>query len=73
VREVFVPVTKALGVPDAQFRATLAGSQLVGLSVLRYVGRIEPLASASVDDLVAAVGPTVQRYLAEPLTASMNS
>ena len=42
--------------PDAQLRATLVGSQLVGLSVLRYIGRIEPLASASVDELVAAVG-----------------
>jgi AcrR family transcriptional regulator len=67
VREVFAPVTQALGVPDAQFRATLVGSQLVGLSMLRYVARIEPLASASVDDLVAAIGPTVQRYLAEDL------
>lgn len=67
VREVFTPVTEALGVPDAQFRATLVGSQLVGLSVLRYIGRIEPLASASVDDLVAAIGPTVQRYLTADL------
>ena len=73
VREVFAPVTQALGVPDAQFRATLVGSQLVGLSMLRYIGRIEPLASASVDDLVAAIGPTVQRYLAEPLEGVGNS
>jgi AcrR family transcriptional regulator len=63
VREVFGPITEALGVPDAQLRATLVGSQFVGLSVMRYVGRIEPLASASVDELVAAIGPTVQRYL----------
>jgi AcrR family transcriptional regulator len=63
VREVFGPITEALGVPDAQLRATLVGSQLVGLAVMRYIGRIEPLASASVDELVAAVGPTVQRYL----------
>ena len=63
VREVFGPITEALGVPDAQLRATLVGSQLVGLAVLRYIGRIEPLASASVDELVAAIGPTVQRYL----------
>ncbi len=70
VREVFAPVTEALGVPDAQFRATLVGSQLVGLSMLRYIGPIEPLASASVDDLVAAIGPTVQCYLAGPLAAA---
>ncbi len=53
--------------PDAQLRATLVGSQLLGLAVMRYVGRIEPLASASIDELVAAIGPTVQRYLTEDL------
>ena len=46
--------------PDAQL-ATLVGSQFVGLAVTRYVGRIEPLASASIDELVAAIGPTMQR------------
>ena len=54
VREVFGPITEALGVPDAQLRATLVGSQFIGLAVMRYIGRIEPLASASVDELVAA-------------------
>ena len=63
VREVFAPITATLGVPDARLRATLVGSQFVGLAVMRFVGRIEPLASASIDDLVAAIGPTVQRYL----------
>ena len=69
VREVFGPITQALGVPDAQLRATLVGSQFLGLAVLRYIGHIEPLASASVDELVAAVGPTVQRYLTGDLGA----
>jgi AcrR family transcriptional regulator len=63
VRGVFGPITEALGVPDAQLRATLVGSQFIGLSIMRYIGHIEPLASASVDELVAAIGPTVQRYL----------
>jgi hypothetical protein len=62
-REVFGPITQTLGVPDAQLRATLVASQLVGLAIIRFVGRLEPLASASVDEVVAAVGPTVQRYL----------
>jgi AcrR family transcriptional regulator len=62
-REVFGPVTTALGVPDARLRANLVGSQLLGLAVMRYIGRIEPLASASVDQVVSAIGPTVQRYL----------
>ena len=63
VREVFGPITQALGVPDAPLRATLVGSQFVGLAIIRFIGRLEPLASASVDDLVIAIGPTVQRYL----------
>ena len=48
---------------EAELRAALAASQLVGLVVGRYVLTIEPLASAAPEWLVAAVGPTVQRYL----------
>jgi AcrR family transcriptional regulator len=68
-REVFGPITQQLGLPDAQLRATLVGSQFVGLALLRYIGRLEPLASASIDELVAAIGPTVQRYLTGELSA----
>lgn len=63
IRDVFAPVTEALGVPDGDLRATLVGSQLTGLTLMRYIGRIEPIASASIDELVAAIGPTVQQYL----------
>jgi len=38
-------------------------SHLMGLAFARYQLRIEPLASTPVDDLVALVGPTVERYL----------
>ena len=38
-------------------------SQVVGLGFARYVLGLEPLASASTEDLVAAIGPTMQRYL----------
>ena len=63
VKEVFGPLAVALGVPDAELRATLAGSQFIGLALLRYVGRVEPLASADVGTVAVAVGPTIQRYL----------
>jgi len=62
-RRVFGPITEALGVADGELRATLVGSQFIGLAMMRYVTCIEPIASASVDELVAAIGPTVQRYL----------
>lgn len=56
-------VTAVLGVEDAELRAEVAASHLVGLALLRYVVRVEPLASADEDDVVAMVAPTVQRYL----------
>lgn len=49
--------------PDAALRGTLAGSQLIGLAVARYVIKIEPLASTPRETLVQAIGPTIQRYL----------
>jgi Tetracyclin repressor-like, C-terminal domain len=52
---------------QAQLRTTLAASQMVGLAMARYILKIEPLASAPRDTLVATVGPTIQRYLTEPL------
>ena len=66
-RRVFGPITQALGAPHADLRATLVGSQFIGLAMMRYIARIEPLTSASVDDLVAAIGPTMQRYLTDDL------
>jgi len=72
-RRVFGPVTEALGTPDAELRATLMGSQFIGLVMVRYIARIEPLASASVDQLVAALGPTMQRYLTGDLGAGASA
>ena len=66
-REVMLPVAEALGVEDAALRANLAGSQVVGLIMARYVVGVEPLASAPPETVIAAVAPTLQRYLAEPL------
>lgn len=40
-----------------------AAGQMIGLMILRYVLRIEPLASASEDELIELVSPTIQRYL----------
>ncbi|HEX6756527.1 MAG TPA: TetR family transcriptional regulator [Mycobacteriales bacterium] len=56
-------IAAALDRPDAELRGSLVASQLVGLAMVRYIIRIEPLASASVDQVVAAVAPTLQRYL----------
>lgn len=49
--------------PEAQWRANLVASQLVGLLIARYVVRFEPLASASVEQAARAVGPNLQHYI----------
>ncbi|HEY6471067.1 MAG TPA: TetR family transcriptional regulator [Candidatus Dormibacteraeota bacterium] len=56
-------VAMMLDTPDAALRATLVGSQLVGLAMARYVLRIEPLASADVATVTAWIAPTLERYL----------
>ncbi len=48
---------------EREARGALVASQVAGLVMMRYVLRLEPLASASPDEVAAAVGPTVQRYL----------
>jgi len=47
----------------ARYRASLVASQILGLLMTRYVLGLEPLAAADLDTLVAAIGPTVDRYL----------
>ena len=44
-REVFARIAARLGSDDAELRAALAASQMMGLAVARYVVRMEPLAS----------------------------
>jgi AcrR family transcriptional regulator len=62
VRELLGRAARSLGVEDAAFRAGLVASQLVGVALLRYILKVPPIAAASVDDLVRALAPTVQRY-----------
>jgi AcrR family transcriptional regulator len=69
-REVFARIIARIGSDDAELRAALAASQMMGLAVARYVVRLEPLASADPDLVVAIVGPTIQGYLTGPLPTS---
>jgi AcrR family transcriptional regulator len=55
----------ALGAADASERGAFIGTQLIGLALYRYILRLEPLASMPAADVVAAVAPSVQRYLAD--------
>jgi hypothetical protein len=65
--EVVGRVARAIDADEPELRATLCGSQIVGLAMVRYVIRVEPLASADAETVVAWIGPTLQRYLTGPL------
>jgi AcrR family transcriptional regulator len=62
-RRLLVPIATRLGEEHAPLRASLVASQLVGLTVVRYVVRIGPLAEASREDLVRALVPVFEHYL----------
>jgi AcrR family transcriptional regulator len=65
-RDAVRPVTGRIGLPHADLRAELAGTQLMGLAIGRYVLAVEPLASASTEQIAEIVGPALQRYLTDP-------
>jgi len=44
-------------------RGGLVASQLVGLSMTRYVWRLEPIRWLPDEDVISLIGPTIQRYL----------
>jgi hypothetical protein len=51
-------------------RVTLATSYLLGIATTRYVLKLEPLASATEDEIVQLVAPVVQMALTTPTAAS---
>jgi AcrR family transcriptional regulator len=69
VREIFErqlsPVAAAVCPDPAQApaRAALAAAQILGMALTRYVLRVLPAVAMSRDELVAWLGPTLQRYL----------
>jgi hypothetical protein len=54
---------EGLPAEERELRAALVGAQFVGLAMLRYIWRIEPLASLPREDIAAMVTPTIERYL----------
>jgi len=60
--EIVGTLVASVGIDEPRRRAGLVASQLFGLALVRYVLRIEPIASAGPDALGAWVGPTLQRY-----------
>jgi AcrR family transcriptional regulator len=48
---------------EAEFRAALVGSQVLGLALTRYVLQLGALTAATDERLAAAIGPALDRYL----------
>ena len=62
-RVIFGRVVAAVAPDCPELRAALCATQVAGLGMVRYVLRLEPLASADHDTVVAAIAPNLQRYL----------
>ncbi len=53
---------------DRKVRSGLISSQIMGLALMRFVWKIEPVASMTEDELVAAIAPDLQHYILGELT-----
>jgi AcrR family transcriptional regulator len=65
-RELLGRVAAEIAADKPELRATLSASHMLGIMMIRVIVGVEPLASASQDDIVAFVAPTIQRYLTGP-------
>ncbi|MFT4245734.1 MAG: TetR family transcriptional regulator [Micrococcaceae bacterium] len=48
--------------PNRELKASILGAQMLGIVMARYIIKLEPIASATVDDLVLYLAPRVQTY-----------
>ncbi|MCS7476839.1 TetR family transcriptional regulator [Umezawaea endophytica] len=62
-REITDRLVALLDSPDTARQAGMVSVQVLGLAVARYIVRVEPIASASVDELATTFGPLVQQCL----------
>ncbi|BDU03959.1 TetR/AcrR family transcriptional regulator [Nocardia cyriacigeorgica] len=53
-------------IQQAPMRAGLAASQILGMALCRFVLAFPPLAGMTRQEVVAWIGPTIQRYLTGP-------
>ncbi|KOG35457.1 TetR/AcrR family transcriptional regulator [Streptomyces resistomycificus] len=70
--QLLARVAGEIDAPDAELRAELAAAQVVGTAMLRYVIKVEPLASVDVEQIIARVAPVVQGHLTGNLTGHLS-
>ncbi len=62
-RVVLNPVARSMGVETSAIRLELVASQLIGLAMVRYVLKVEPIASLDIDDLVPLMAPPLRQAM----------
>ena len=68
-RLVVHPMVRRTGLPASTTRWELAVSQLIGLAVLRYVVCLEPIASATIEEVVELSAPSIRVVLRPPASS----
>jgi AcrR family transcriptional regulator len=63
MRAVLTPIAQSVSEHDVDQRASFAAAQVIGLVMARYATPIEPMASATTDEVVAQIGPVLQWLL----------
>ena len=66
-RAIFANVVKAIDADRPELRTAMVASQMAGLIMTRYLLKLPAMVEATPDELVAGIGPTLQRYLTDPL------
>lgn len=63
-------LTERWGEREAEFRIGLVASQMLGLAMTRLLLRLPNVTAPTVDELAAAIGPTIDRYLSGEICRS---
>jgi hypothetical protein len=54
---------------DRLIRSGLISSQMMGFALMRYVWKIEPIASMTDDEVISAISPNLQHYVSGDLSS----
>ncbi len=57
----------ALDPAEAPLRSSLVATQIAGVVTIRYVLKVDPVASMPAEQLVRALAPNIQRFLTAPI------
>ncbi|TDD11029.1 TetR/AcrR family transcriptional regulator [Nonomuraea deserti] len=66
--ELLTPLAGRLSHDHPEIRGLLAASQLIGVAMMRYILKVDPLASMPAHLVAATVTPAIQRYLTGELS-----